>query len=333
MVDVVIPMRNGGATIRRAVASAGAQTVPPRRIIVVDDGSTDGGAELVRHDPRVEVIATPPVGVSHARNIGIAAAQAEFVAFLDCDDFWRHDKLEKQLAVARRRPDAAIVTCDHVGATPAGAPIAALAVRPRYQGRVFQQLLADCFLLGGWSSSMLVRRAALVTAGGYDESLRCFEDVDLCIRIAARHPLAACPETLACVVENPRSTMRRPATDEFKLEVIVQGLSVIEKWIAASDSPGFVAREAARFILSRFVLGGLRPRHLRALHAQMIHRTPMLAARIASTLPHLAVSLGLAGALGTRRLAAGAWRYCGRRAAAWRPRPLPALAPVAKTSA
>ena len=332
-VDVVIPMRNGAATIRQAVASANAQTVPPRSIIVVDDGSTDGGPDLVRDLPLVEVIATPPTGVSHARNAGVRAARAEFVAFLDCDDLWRPDKLERQLAIAHRHPEAALITCDHMGMTPAGTLIPAIAVRPRYEGRVLRPLLRDLFVAGGWSSSMMARRAAFLRVGGYDEGLRFFEDADLSARIAAHYPIAACPETLTYVVENPSSTMRRPeaAAPEFLLEVILQGLVVADRWIGESGAPALLAQEAARLILSKFVRNRLPASYLPRLQVQMAQRTPVLASRIARSVPHLLFHLALAGVRGMGRMTGMVRRQLARRAALTRP--APQLASLAKSTA
>jgi len=334
-VDVVIPVRNGAATICEAIASVHMQSVLPRRIIVVDDGSTDGGPDLVRDLPLVEVIATAAVGVSHARNTGARAADAAYVAFLDCDDLWRPEKLERQLEIARCHPDAALIACDHVGMTPSGTLIPAIAVRPRYEGYVLQQLLQDLFVAGGWSSSMLVRREAFLRVGGYDENLRFFEDADLSARIAARYPLAACPETLTYVVENPASTMRRPeaAAPEFLFEVILQGLVVADRWIDASGAPVLLAQEAARLILSKFVRNRLPPSYLRTLQAQMVRRTPALASRIARNVPHLLFHLALAGVRGMGRMTGMVRRQLARRAALTPTAAQPSLAPLAKPTA
>jgi glycosyltransferase involved in cell wall biosynthesis len=100
-VSVVIPTFNRRDFVAEAVASALNQTVSPQEVIVVDDGSTDGTAELLRDrfgaDPRFKLIVQDNAERGAARNRGIEAASGEYVAFLDADDVWASDKLEKQL--------------------------------------------------------------------------------------------------------------------------------------------------------------------------------------------------------------------------------------------
>ncbi|WP_214041487.1 glycosyltransferase family 2 protein [Methanoculleus sp.] len=107
-VSVVIPLYNKGPYIARALNSVFAQTFQDFEVIVVDDGSTDDGAEIVRafDEPRIRLIQQENRGVSAARNRGIAAARAELVAFLDADDEWLPEFLETILRLRRKFPDA-----------------------------------------------------------------------------------------------------------------------------------------------------------------------------------------------------------------------------------
>ncbi|NLZ30356.1 MAG: glycosyltransferase family 2 protein, partial [Methanomicrobiales archaeon] len=107
-VSVVIPLYNKAPYIARALSSIIAQTRQDFEVIVIDDGSTDGGEEIVRgfDDPRIRVIRQENRGVSAARNRGIEAARADFIAFLDADDEWMPTHLGALLRLRGRYPRA-----------------------------------------------------------------------------------------------------------------------------------------------------------------------------------------------------------------------------------
>lgn len=110
-VDVVIPVFNGRETINAALTSVVRQQGDwVHRIIVVDDGSNDGTAQVVHNlsSPLIELVQTQNQGVSMARNLGIEKSTAEWVAFLDADDTWIPSKLKAQLSVAQEH-DASFV--------------------------------------------------------------------------------------------------------------------------------------------------------------------------------------------------------------------------------
>src|SRR5688572_2836188 len=113
-VSVVIPVYNRARCIGRAIASAVRQALPPLEIIVVDDGSTDDSCEVVAaisaQEPRIRLLRQDSNrGGAAARNVGLMAARAEFVAFLDSDDEWLGDHLERRLAVLQAAPQPALV--------------------------------------------------------------------------------------------------------------------------------------------------------------------------------------------------------------------------------
>lgn len=114
-VSVVIPCYNRAHILGRAVESALRQTVSPHEIIIVDDGSQDNSAEVARQfGAPVRVICQENAGAAAARNRGLAEATGEWIAFLDSDDEWATDKLERQFAAAARFPAAQLVFCDTV---------------------------------------------------------------------------------------------------------------------------------------------------------------------------------------------------------------------------
>lgn len=203
-ISVVIALYNKAPFIAATLASALAQRLGALEIIVVDDGSTDGGAEWVeaQGEPRVRLLRQRNGGVSRARNAGIAAARGEWVAFLDADDLWHPDYLLTMAALAERHPQADAVAsayrsvsaeearlgADH-GAShePARTPAAPIADLPS------RWLAGTCF----FTSSVMVRREALLALQP------CFppgehngEDLDLWFRLGERGPIALSPEPL-----------------------------------------------------------------------------------------------------------------------------------------
>lgn len=108
LVSVVIPAYNYAKYLAKTLDSVFAQSYRPIEVIVVDDGSTDNTAEIVLAYPEVRYFYQENQGVSVARNMGIAAAQGEFIAFIDGDDIWKPHKLTLQIAYMLEHPDIGI---------------------------------------------------------------------------------------------------------------------------------------------------------------------------------------------------------------------------------
>jgi glycosyltransferase involved in cell wall biosynthesis len=112
LVEVIIPVRDGARFLAEAVASVADQTAPRAAVIVVDDGSTDGSAEVAESlstaEVEVQVVRQPPLGAGAARNHGVLSSRAPFLAFLDADDVWAPDKLSAQLDALASNPRAGI---------------------------------------------------------------------------------------------------------------------------------------------------------------------------------------------------------------------------------
>lgn len=112
-VSVVIPCYNRAGIVGQAIGSVLNQTLPPKEVIVVDDGSTDESADVAASfGDSVKVIRTQNRGPSAARNTGIAEARGEWVAFLDSDDFWVPDKLALQYEASKAFPTSDLIFCD-----------------------------------------------------------------------------------------------------------------------------------------------------------------------------------------------------------------------------
>ena len=201
-IDVVIPVHNSRRYLGETLRSVLAQTRTPDRVIVVDDGSTDGSTEIIsafaQSAPVIRAIRQANRGPSAARNAGLAVADAELVAFCDADDVWAPEKLERQAALFMRAddPQLGVVYCNHDRMDEDGKPIDVIAnIEARHRGWIHDVLLT-ANLVAGSASGVMARREALRDCGGFDESLTAAEDWDLWLRLAKSWRFDFCEEVL-----------------------------------------------------------------------------------------------------------------------------------------
>jgi glycosyltransferase involved in cell wall biosynthesis len=105
----VIPAYNAERFLAEALESVFAQTAPVAEVIVVDDGSTDATPEIASAYPAVRLLRRPHAGVSEARNAGVSESSGDFIAFLDADDIWLPERLERQMELAAGDPAAGVI--------------------------------------------------------------------------------------------------------------------------------------------------------------------------------------------------------------------------------
>jgi glycosyltransferase involved in cell wall biosynthesis len=111
-ISVVIPCYNAAAYVGEAVRSVLTQTLPPHEVIVIDDGSTDASATVLSEfGSSVTLVRQTNQGVAAAVNLGVSKARGEAIAFLDADDVWLPDKLERQVAVLMAEPSFGCGVC------------------------------------------------------------------------------------------------------------------------------------------------------------------------------------------------------------------------------
>jgi glycosyltransferase involved in cell wall biosynthesis len=209
-VSVIIPTYNRAELLREAIASVQSQTVPVREIVVADDGSTDETAEAVRSLQDVDgriifVSATPREQASSerhnrcsaARNRGVAASSSSLLAFLDSDDLWEPDRVEKQLRSLSEMGDAGFAFCN-LRLFSADGEVSApfLDVHTDYGGWILEDLLKEPLVV---SSTLMVKRDALCAIGGWSETAGMVEDYELTLRLAARYKAAYTPDVLVCM--------------------------------------------------------------------------------------------------------------------------------------
>ena len=203
-VTVIIPTYNRASMVPRAIRSVLDQTISDLELIVVEDASPDNTAEVVSRieDPRLRLVRLAKNGGDwHARNVAIAQARGEWVAFLDDDNEWLPDKLERQFARIEQGPerDAAVINCRFQLVTEDGPqPVRGTGQRP--EGDVLDLALGAKQVI--IPSAHMVKRSALLAVGGFEESLVGLGDYDLWVRLAlAGYRFASAPEVLVIKYE------------------------------------------------------------------------------------------------------------------------------------
>lgn len=194
-ITVIIPSYNRAATLPRALQSVFNQTHPANQVIVVDDGSTDATAAMVKQQfPQTRYIYQPNRGVSAARNKGIQVAlqtdsqranNKNWIALLDSDDEWLPEKLEQQLSAWQRQPQNRLIHCDEIWIRN-GRRVNAKHKHRKYGGHIFHHCLPLCAIS---PSAVLLQYSLLTETGLFDESLPACEDYDLWLRICHRESI------------------------------------------------------------------------------------------------------------------------------------------------
>lgn len=170
-ISVIVPVYNGERHLAEAVVSIRAQKYQPLEVIVVDDGSTDGTADLARNlGPGIRCLHQPNAGPAAARNQGLGASTGDWITFLDADDLWPPGRLDRQQAFLDTHPDIDVVQ--------------GLCQPFRTSGPETGGDLGVC-----WSpkpDSALFRRGVFDRVGGFDPNLRVGEDLDWFYRARER---------------------------------------------------------------------------------------------------------------------------------------------------
>jgi glycosyltransferase involved in cell wall biosynthesis len=194
-VSVVIPTYNYGRFIRDAIDSVMLQTYPALEVIVVDDGSTDDTQEILAgFGDRIVKVLQKNAGVAAARNAGMAVARGEFLAFLDSDDLWLPEKVEKQIALFEADPELGLVHCGAERFDTAGKTLSVELTG--LEGWAARELIALGHGLVAVGSSMMVPRSVAEEVGGFDSRLFACEDGDFCYRVALRYRFGFVSELL-----------------------------------------------------------------------------------------------------------------------------------------
>ncbi len=244
-ITALIPAFNQERRVAAAIWSALQQSYPVFEILVVDDGSTDHTGEVVHRirDKRIRVLHQSNRGVAAARNLGIAAARGDWIAFLDADDQWMPRKLERQVNSLASDPalgwcagNSLLVTHEKGLSYVRPFSHSGCDGRPRFAPAV--ELLKK-HLYPWQMPTVVVRKAIVEGLGGFDESLRTAEDLDLYLRVARRNPQICYhpqPDTLVFECQASLSRQRCDA------------LQMVRKHFAEKEHGGIQRQDLIQFL-------------------------------------------------------------------------------------
>jgi glycosyltransferase involved in cell wall biosynthesis len=190
LVSVVIPTYNSALFLPQSIESVLQQTYGNFEVIVIDDGSTDNTEEVLSgYKGAIRYMKKKNGGPSAARNLGIAEAKGEFIAFQDSDDLWLPEKLQLQMEYLTNHPEIAVLYTDLIQFNQQGLVSASL--EERYgtlpSGYIFEELLVNHAVT---LSTVIVRRSCIDEVGVFDESLIGAEDYNFYLRLARKFQFA-----------------------------------------------------------------------------------------------------------------------------------------------
>jgi glycosyltransferase involved in cell wall biosynthesis len=186
-VSILIPTYNGARFISECVESALNQTYANVEVVVIDDGSTDGTADILqKYESRIVLLRQENQGLCGALNSGLNGATGDFVSFLGHDDYIMAEKIEKQVRFLESHPEYGMVYTDGIGIDKSGATIRETYNRGTFrQGRVFPELFVEMFVSG---PTMMIPRPVIEKVGHYDTAIA-FEDYQMALRISYYYPI------------------------------------------------------------------------------------------------------------------------------------------------
>jgi len=194
LVSVIIPTYNRKKWVSKAIDSVLGQTYKDIELIVVDDASDDGSYEYFqqKYGSKIILLQIEHGGVSKARNAGLEVAKGEWIAFLDSDDYFHDDKIEKQIALIRGNPGYQVAHSEEIWIRDG------VRINPRKQhlkqgGDIFHKSVALCSIS---ISTVIVHRDIFAELGVFDEDMPACEDYDLWLRVTAKYPVLFDPEYL-----------------------------------------------------------------------------------------------------------------------------------------
>ena len=248
LITVVVPTYNRASLVLDALGSVFAQSYRPIEVVVVDDGSVDDtesvvAAWIVEHN-QTDAFSTRYIkqnnsGGNVARNRGISEAIGDYIAFLDSDDLWQSDKLQKQIKVFDNNPNVGGVYCGVRHVLLESGEARKLAKRSYPSGKLLNKMLI--YDVTAPTSTYIIRKEVFDKVGSFDEELQARQDWDMWIRLASQYEIGVVPDEL---VDYREHTGVRTATNPQK-EITAYKI-IMGKYVSLRAQCSFSVRQAAK---------------------------------------------------------------------------------------
>jgi len=230
-VSVIIPTYNRAHVLTRAVNSVISQTYAPNQVIIVDDGSSDNTREVINQYKQeilnefkgeILYLYQENQGVSSARNLGIKQSKGDWIAFLDSDDYWLPNKLERQLEESMKNHQVNVIHTDEVWIRN-GKRVNACRHHEKHGGWIYRHCLPLCCIS---PSSVLIKKEVFEQVGLFDESLPACEDYDLWLKICHKYEVLYIPERLIVKTGGHEDQLSKAfwGMDRFRVKALMNAL-------------------------------------------------------------------------------------------------------------
>lgn len=237
-VSVIVPVYNGGKFLQNIFESLANQTFEDFEVIFIDDGSIDNSLDLIKRFAdqhksfRIRFKSTIHSGLAAARNKGIEIADGDYIAFLDCDDYWFADKLRNQVSALKNKDIGAVFSQvvylkNSVTLANHQLNISAYSDSPK-------SILDGKFIVFGGGSNVMCKTKIIRDLGGFDETLNYGEDFDMWLRIAKISNFYQLPQ-VGVRIWIRTDSMQRIKNPRVQIRLLSDKLKIYRKWIDSID--------------------------------------------------------------------------------------------------
>ena len=233
MISVVIPLYNKEKSISSTLRTVLNQTFSDYEIVIVNDGSTDGSVEEIEkvQDDRIRLVHQPNAGVSAARNRGIEEAKGDLIAFLDADDEWKPEYLATQYHLFQKYPECSVFACNYEFRDVSGKVTPTLIHKLPFVGE--DGILSNYFEVASCSHppicsiSVMVKKQALLSIGGFPIGIKSGEDLLTWARLACKYQISYSKSVQAIFCESPSDSTQskaqlRSGGESFVLDALLE---------------------------------------------------------------------------------------------------------------